>query len=229
MQPGIIGNGRAVAPKTIGTRLQAPLAVRFLDKLVLDILPAALASVIGGFLFAQYHAGHAARLATEQVTPASAEMMAMVRDEHSMMMDYLKSQIAAEKNRAASEDAATARAVADAKAAADGNAENQAADVPSIQEAAVRQAAPRVKKPAVVAAVPHAPLVIAQADQAPDQSADAAPQNRLASDPDSLLAKTLDLKDQFVAAAGHVVSAIGNVFTTVGEHVGGNGVRQFNS
>src|SRR5271169_3491246 len=148
MQLGIIGNGRAVAPKTIGARPQAPLVVRFLDKLVLDILPAAVASVIGGFLFAQYHAGHAARLATEQVTPASAEMMTMVRDEHAMMMDYLKSQVATEKNRATAEDAAAARAVADAKALADGNTISQTADAATAQEAAVRQAAPRVKKPA---------------------------------------------------------------------------------
>ena len=39
---------------------EVPLLVRFLGKLVLDILPAALASVIGGFLFTQYHFGHAA-------------------------------------------------------------------------------------------------------------------------------------------------------------------------
>ena len=32
-----------------------PLVLRFLAKFVLDIMPAALASVIGGFLFSHYH------------------------------------------------------------------------------------------------------------------------------------------------------------------------------
>ena len=46
--------------------------------------------------------------------PASAEMMQLVRDEHAVIIDYLKAQMAAEKNRHAAEDAA----VADARLAA---------------------------------------------------------------------------------------------------------------
>src|ERR1700722_18570159 len=85
----------------------APLLARFLAKFTLDILPAALASVIGGFLFTQYQFGHTAPAhpPAEQVTPASAEMMALVRDEHAMILDYLKAQMAAEKNRQVAEDA----------------------------------------------------------------------------------------------------------------------------
>ena len=50
-------------------------------------------------------------------------------------------------------------------------------------------------------------------------------------DPDSLLAKTLDLKDQVVAATRHAVSAIGDVFTSVGEHITGTAptTHQFSS
>src|ERR1700689_1332723 len=139
---GIFLRGR-VMQRNFMARPDVPLLARFLGKFVLDILPAALASVIGGFLFTQYQAGRpTARVATEQVTPASAEMMAMVRDEHAMMMDYLKSQMAAEKNRAAAEDAASARAAADAKAAADKVAEDtKIADANSVSEAPVRHAA----------------------------------------------------------------------------------------
>jgi len=73
--------------------------------------------------------------------------------------------------------------------------------------------------PAVAVAavtVPHAPLVIAQAQQntTPD---DAASAGRLARDPNSLLAKTLDLKDHVVAATRHVRRVIGDMFASVGE------------
>ena len=44
-------------------------------------------------------------------------MMALVRDEHAMIVDYLKSQMAAEKSRVAVEDADLARAQEDSKLA----------------------------------------------------------------------------------------------------------------
>ena len=88
-----------------GLRMRHDAAVcceRFLGKLVVDVLPAALRSVIGGFLFAQYQFSHATapHPATEQAVPASAEMMQLVRDEHAVIIDYLKAQMAAEKSRA---------------------------------------------------------------------------------------------------------------------------------
>ena len=102
--------------RKLSRRHGAPLLARFVGKFVLDIMPAALASVIGGFLFTQYQFGHApAKPALEQVTPASAEMMALVRDEHAMIIDYLKTQMAAEKSRVAVADADLARAQVDSK------------------------------------------------------------------------------------------------------------------
>src|SRR5262249_37300450 len=69
-----------------------------------------------------------------------------------------------------------------------------------------------------------------QAEPKIDQAA-AAPTDRLTRDPDSLLAKTLDLKDHVVAATKQAVSARGERFTWVGEHIGGwtPAARQFNS
>jgi hypothetical protein len=73
-------------------------------------------------------------------------------------------------------------------------------------------------KPSVAAAVPlpqpapRAPLVIAQTD--PNQGAQAS--DRLASDPDSLLGKALDMKDHVVAGARRAVSAVGDMFAAVG-------------
>lgn len=220
-----------------------PLLARFLGKVVLDVLPAAFASVIGGFLFTQYQFGHAAapRPAAEQVTPASAEMIQMVRDEHAMLVDYLKSQSAVEQGRQVAEDEASARAAADARAALDAKAAADAkvlsdkalAEAATRRLAAAKPAAARAKAPTAVAAaapMPQAPLVIAQAE-----TDGLAPGERLARDPDSLLAKTLDLKDHVVAATRHVVSAIGDIFASVGERIGGTKAntdapgRQFSS
>src|SRR5580704_4544017 len=95
----------------------SPLLRRFLAKLVIDVMPAALTSVIGGVLITQYQFQHAVqqRPVTEQAAPATAEMVQLVRDEHAAVMDYLKAQIAAEKSRNAAADAADAHAAAAAK------------------------------------------------------------------------------------------------------------------
>ena len=236
MQPNGIVERRGLAQHNAAPRAEVPLLARFLDKIVLDILPAALVSVIGGFLFTQYQFGHgvASRAATEQVTPASAEMMAMVRDEHAMMMDYLKSQMAAEKSQAAAEEAARAATNAGTNADAEEADIRPAADAPTRRIAAAlvaSQAAPAHAKRPVAAAAARTPLVIAQADLGADDNEGVEPGDRLARDPNSLLAKTLDLKDQVVAATRRVVASIGDVFASVGGSIGisATSVRQFNS
>jgi len=212
-----------------------PLLARFGGKFVLDILPAALASVIGGFLFIHYQAGRAAPPApAAQMSPASAEVLALVRDEHEAIIGYLKSQIAAEKNRLDAQDAETAQALADAKAAQDEARENAlaeqnavdiraAAAVPARHLASVasaKVALPRAK-PAVTPNAAAAETAVAQAEQNSQQST-ARASSRLASDPDSLLAKTLDLKDHVVAATKQAVAALGDMFASVGERIGGS-------
>jgi hypothetical protein len=214
---------------------RAPFLTWLLDKFILDILPAALASVIGGFLFTQFHFGQSApKPALERVTPASAEMMSLVRDEHAMIVDYLKTQMAAEKSRAAAEDADLARAQEASKLADTKSVDNKApASAPLVaaldtkpaadnapRKGAANAAKPVVwqhAKPQVAAAVPlpqpapRAPQVVAQADPGPAPASD-----RLASDPDSLLGKALDVKDHVVAGARRAVSAVGDMFAAVG-------------
>ena len=200
---------------------QGPLLLRFLAKFVVDILPAALASVIGGFLFSQYQAGHppVPPPVVEQVTPASAEMMQLVRDEHAVIVDYLKSEIAAQKNRLAAEDAETARAAADAKA--ETGAAVAAARRVAVAANAPKASAVRTKSPAAAGAVPaHAPLVIAQAEPV-DAASNSEPSAR---DSNTLLAKTLDIKDHVVDATLQVVSAIGSIpswLAGMGDRIGG--------
>ncbi len=180
----------------------APLPVRFLSKLVLDILPAALASVIGGVLFAQYQVGRpAARApAIEQAAPASAEMMRLVRDEHALIADFLKAELAAEKSRLAEEEGA--RRVAAAAKPAAATAAGHVAAVPAAPKAAV----PRGRRmPAAVAAASPPPLAIIPAPQ--DEGAEPSP----ARDPGSLLAKTIDIKNRVVGVTQWVVGAIGGI------------------
>ncbi len=232
-------SGIGMMERNWAARPEVPRLARLLGKFVLDVLPGALASVIGTFLFAQYQFGHAPpRPVAEQAAPASAEMLALVRDEHAMIMSYLQTRMAAEKSRDIAEDAESARAVADAKAAAE-EAEANLADArlasPTVSRhrpatAVAAEAGIAHPKPsAALAMTQQAPLVIAQAQ--PDGDDGSVPGERLASDPDSLLAKTLDIKDQVVAATRHVVAAIGDVFASVGERIGAAlpGGRQFSS
>jgi hypothetical protein len=230
-------NWRDPAASSYTQHPEFPLLARFVGKFTLDILPAALASVIGGFLFTQYQLGRAAAPApTEQISPASAEALALVREEHDAIVGYLKSQMVAEKNRLAEQDAETARAVADAKAAQENAAqekalaEQNAVDIKLSAAAPARHVAvatssakialPRTKPTA--APIPVVPTQVAMAQNEQNPQASAAPADRLARDPDSLLAKTLDLKDHVVAVTRQAVSALGDMFASVGERIGGS-------
>jgi hypothetical protein len=217
---------------TMGTgsiRQEMPLLARFLAKLVVDALPAALASIVGGFLITHYQISHqASRPAAAQAVPASAEMMALVRDEHTMIVDYLRSQMAAEKSRHAAEDQAGARAAANARIAAEAEAAAAAAVPVTMPTARVAAATPAAKPvasraklaaPAAPAAPRQQPLVTAQAE-APIA---ALPPQPPAPESPSLLAKTLDIKDHVMHATWHAVTAIGSIPSWLAGRIGGDG------
>ena len=181
-------------------RHTAPLFGRFFAKLV-NVLPTAMASLIGGFLSARYQSGYrpAPQPAAEQAAPAFAEMLQLVRDEHAMTFDYIKAQTAAEKSRNAAEDKEDAHAVADAKPAAVAVTRRPlVASAPAVS--------PRIKAPVIAATPAPAPAVrrrvIAQAEQTDGSTpaVDAARQSN------SLLAKTLTIKDHVVHATLHAFS-----------------------
>jgi hypothetical protein len=186
------------------TIADAPLLMRLLAKVLLDILPAVLASVIGGLLFTHYQLGGLGVAATAALSaPANAEMMQLLRDEHAVIVDYLKAQLAAEKSRAAEQDREMRAAAAEAAEPAPPAVTlvpPLPAPLPRRAVDVAKAAQPHNSAPAIV---PHAPLVIAQAE--PDAAA------RLASDPNSLLAKTLDMKDHVVDATLRVAAAIENI------------------
>ena len=211
-----------LAPKNLAPKQDAPLLKRLVGKLIVDVLPATFVSVLGGVIIAQYQLNHAAAShpATEQVVPASAEMMQLVRDEHAVIIDYLKTQMAAEKNRHAAEDAA----VADARLAATEPPAPAADPLPApraVATAVIAKPVPARTKVATAPLLPpHAPLQLAQADQ----TVSAAPTAEPAPESKSLLTRTIEIKDHVVGATLHVVSAIGGIpswIASMGDRVGG--------
>jgi hypothetical protein len=63
--------------------------------------PAALVSVIAGVLVS-YECGRTAESRLIRVTPASVEMMQLLRDEHGLMADMIKVEVAKEEKSALS-------------------------------------------------------------------------------------------------------------------------------
>ena len=179
-----------------------PLLTRFLAKIVLDILPAALASVVGGLLLTHYQLGRfaAPAPAVEQSAAASAEMMKLVRDEHALIVDFLNAEVAAEKQRLIAGEITTSQANASARSLSPAAAPRHVA----VATVAAKPVVPHEPAVAAAASAPAAPVVITPA---PPIGAEPA------HDPDSLLAKTAKVKDNVLSAT---LGATWRVAMTIG-------------
>ena len=197
------------------------LAKRLFDKIVQDALPAGLASILGGLLLTHFQFERVPQPTTVKVTQASPEMMQLLRDEHGLIVDFVKEQVASENNRGGA-DQGGQRGVAEASAPSTA----QAVPTPPVQRpipvvslAAPKPVAPRSKNPIVGASLP-APAA-AQA-----QPVDPVPQAAAHAD-DSLLAKTIGVKDRVVSVTQRAVSAtigvIPSWFGSLGDRIGGEG------
>jgi hypothetical protein len=188
------------------------LARRFVTKLIQDIVPGALASLIGGFLLAHYGLIWPAEPAAVQAPPASVAMMGVLRDEHALVADFVRAETAGEKMRsqAVSGDAAAA-------------APTRATAAPVVIAAPRLQAAitpvsgvvMNGKAPAVLASLP--PLVIAQTPPQPSEAAIPAAEHHG-------VFFTEVIKDRVVAATQRAVAAIGGIpswFGAIGDRIGG--------
>jgi len=185
---------------------ETPSLKRLLTKLVHDVPPAALASVIGGFLFTHFQLGRFPEPVAAQVTPASDEMMQLLRDEHRLIISFLQSRIADEKKQLIG-DENTAHGAAGA-----------ASRSSVVTLATVKPNTARSKS--VGAAVSPPLLVIAQVQQGEGGKSTTGVDG-------SLLARTIGIKDHVVAATHRVVSAIGGIPTwigAIGDRIGGEGV-----
>jgi len=216
-----------------------PFLLRLTSKLVLEVLPASLASMIGAMLLAHYHLTQpalpaAATPAAAAPASASPAMVRLVRDEHDQIRDFLIAQQAAETSYHAAADAQSAQAAAEAKVAA-------ATATPARLAATVATAEPpvaRVKTVAVAALSPAPPPGVASPAQgSPAPLAIAGPQDNAAPPaapaPSSLVATTLAVKDHMVSATWHAVSVIGGIPSWIGHRFGGDdadaGERQFSA
>ena len=201
---------------------EVPLALRLLGKFVLEVLPAALASVIGAFLFAHYQFDRSASAPPAgppmAATPASAEMMQLVREEHAMIRSFLVAQQAAAQSEATAANAADARA--DAKAKLIARASRRAASLTAARLTTVKPAAPRSAVTVAAAAGGAAtalPTVLVAAAQ-PD-AVTAAP--NLPPRQPSLIAQTLAVPGRVAAVTLHAVMAIGSIPSWIGHRLGG--------
>jgi len=101
-----------------------PSLSRFYSKLFYELIPAAIASAVGGMVFNHYTTrAPVAAPPVAIVSPASVEMLQLVRDEHAVFVDYLKknaethqqAELAAEQD--AKRISASEQAVREARAA----------------------------------------------------------------------------------------------------------------
>jgi len=216
-------------------RHETCLARRFVAKLLVDVVPAALASLAVGCLLTQYQFGHKTLppAATAQASPASAEMVQLVRDEHAAILDYLKAQTAAEQKRYAAEDDADAQAIAVAAQAADAKAGSAAAASTRQATAAAAAALVASRQPAMLHGKAPAPVVVAAAAPAVQAPQAVAPAPQIAAaEPvavvlpksHSLFDRTLDIKDHVVHATLHAVSAIGGIPNWIASWGSGSGI-----
>jgi hypothetical protein len=193
------------------------LLKRLFDKIVHDAVPAALASVLGGLLLTYFPIGHVTHQTTVKVTPASPQMMQLLRDEHGLIVDFVKEQAATEKSRGGA-DQEPQRAVSEAVAPAASQTPLPPLPHPSPVAAstASKPVAPRNKNPLVATATAAAPASVADRAAPPAARTD-----------DSWLAKTMGIKDRVVSATQHAVSAtfgaIPSWFGSVGDRIGGEG------
>ena len=195
---------------------------RLFDKIVQDALPAGLASILGGLLLTHFQLDRAPQPTTVKVAQASPEMMQLLRDEHGLIVDYVKEQVASEKNRGSGEQGGQ-RGVAEVSAAPPAQVAPPPAQRPTpvVAMAAPKPAAQRSKNLVVGASLPAPMPAPAQA-----QPAEPMPQAAAHTD-DSLLAKTIGIKDQVISVTHRAVSAtigvIPSWFGSLGDRIGGEG------
>src|SRR5436305_12221208 len=70
---------------------------RFLSKLAFDIAPAAIASIIGAFLFTHHYTQPPPATPVAAAPPENEQLIEMVRDEHKLLVQYFKTEQAKEQ------------------------------------------------------------------------------------------------------------------------------------
>ena len=230
---------RTIDRSAIGSKA-APLFAGLLSKLVLEVLPASLASVIGAVLLAHYQFGQPAVPAAVAAAPpvvASPQMLRLVRDEHDLIRDFLIAQQAEQANRYAAAEAQPAQAPADTALAVE-----PASRVATVVAAKAPAPVPRVKTAALAApvAAPSPVVVMPAAAPAPqalpavaDLQNSAAPPPPAPAEHPTLMARIMAVKDHVVHAPLNAVMTIGGIPSWIGRRLGSDdanaGERMFSA
>jgi hypothetical protein len=195
------------------------LLKRLVDKIVKDALPAGLASILGGLLLTHFQLDRVPQPTTVKVTQASPEMMQLLRDEHGLIIDFVREQVASEKSRGSADQSGQRVTEASAPPAVQVAPSPVQRPIPVVALAAPKPAAPRSKNQVVGASLPAPALAQAQ-------PADPVPQAAARTD-DSLLAKTIGIKDQVVSVTqctgSATIGVIPSWFGSLGDRIGGEG------
>jgi len=109
---------------------------RFFSKLLYGLLPAAIVSVVGGMLFSHYARPSVATSTAAIGTPASAETMQIVRDEHALIVSYLQKYTEARQQADLSAEQEMLRSKATEQAAVLAALEERAAETKALAIAA---------------------------------------------------------------------------------------------
>jgi len=209
-------------PETMQCTAIAPVPrlVVLLGSFVLEVLPAALASLIGGLLFVHYQFSRptVAPEPAAAASPASPEMVKLVRDEHARLRQFLAAQEAVQQRQIAADAEEQAAARLPAAKGHTGAALAVAKPMPPRHRTANAATAPLAVGPAPGPAA----VVIARAQQIPGPApvAGAAPAAAPVHDQPALIADTLAVKDQVVGVALHAVKVIGGIPIWIGRRLG---------
>lgn len=180
----------------------------WLGKLIYGLLPAALANLIGGVLLAHLQWSYAPA-PVAATTPASPEMMQVLRDEHGLLADFLAASLDNQKKQLGADENAPL-------AVGHGQEVTVAARPPVIVMASTKPITSHDRPTVVRTSLP--PLVITELQ--PSEGAKPAARNDA-----SLFAKTIGIKDDVVAATQRVVSVISGIpswIGALGDRIGGN-------
>jgi hypothetical protein len=154
-----------------------PFLSRFFSNLLYELLPAAIASVIGAMLISHHVRMSVMPPAAAVATPASAHMMQLVRDEHQLIVNYLKkeNETRQQSDRAAEQDMLRSKAAEEAAVLA--ASEAIAAESRALAIAA-RAAAKPERKVAAKPPAHNSKKIVAAAPLQLDSMTNAAPANQ---------------------------------------------------
>jgi beta-glucosidase-like glycosyl hydrolase len=190
------------------------LLARFARKVFGDLLPAALVSVLGTVMLAQFGMGRAPVQAPPPAAGAAGpDMVQMLRDEHALIVEFMKRDAEAKQQSDAAVEAVAKVKLALAEKAAE-RANHVAAVTPAPLRVAKLADKPAAEKKLVAAKEPLQLMPVAMVEPAP-MPAVAQPVAEPAKREHGVIATVRGLARDVVAAPGRVWSAVDDFFSDV--------------